>query len=269
MIVGRAGIIGDAESSFKPVSIAKKVTGPLPFIGDPATNVFFEPKQKGDGWVGVRCHHTKASPSPHLIGTHIESASHVSGFGKVIGAVLQDNPIFSQPLRAFHAQVVAENVPIQRIEVANGETTFCFSSGDTYKLESEKNFDDFPVEEVVTRDMLARSLERMPGDTDAVLISFQDHEDTINNWPYLTNEAVQLLVGRGIRLIGLNIPSMDREVDGGRTSNHKIIFQDENRLIVELLALKDAPTGRLMLALNPQPHSTQDAVVCAPTVWPY
>lgn len=60
-----------------------------------------------------------------------------------------------------------------------------------------------------------------------------DLGEEIKDWPYLTNEAVALIVEKGVRIVALSTPSIDRESDDGGTTNHKCVFKDQNRLVVE------------------------------------
>jgi kynurenine formamidase len=71
----------------------------------------------------------------------------------------------------------------------------------------------------------------------------------IKNWPYLTNEAMKFIKEKGFRIIALNLPSLDREIDGGRTSNHKIFFQNENNLIIESADFSNVPLGNIQVNL--------------------
>lgn len=266
MFGGVKGITRDRVTTTHPVSLERIIQGVLPFIGTSEKPIDFTPDQTEKGeWLGVRCQHSKSSASPHLTTTHVESAAHVSGYGKTIYAVLNDNPTYHKPMQCQHVQVAPALVKIEKVTEQDEVKTLTFATGDTYKLHSKEPFNAPEQELVVTRAQLEATLLKQ--DTQVILISFKGYEDCVTNWPYLTNDAVRLLVEKGVRIVGLNIPSMDREVDGGMTSNHKILFDDENRLIIELLALKEAPLGILTFSLNPvTSYTSQDVVACKPTV---
>jgi len=103
---------------------------------------------------------------------------------------------------------------------------------------------------VVSRKKLEVELQRFKEpQADVLLIEMIGEEDKLGDWAYLTNEAVQMVVDRGFRMIALNIPSMDREADGMRTSNHKLIFDDPNRLILESARFDGVPLGPIEVEL--------------------
>ena len=88
------------------------------------------------------------------------------------------------------------------------------------------------------------------------MIHIEGGEHNNTSWPFLTNEAIELLVDTlGFDVIVLNIPSMDREVDGGVTPNHEIVFSNPNNLIIETAKLEDVPEGWNRVVLNINPHA--------------
>ncbi|MCE5295129.1 MAG: cyclase family protein, partial [Chlamydiales bacterium] len=200
---------------------------------------------------------------PHLTGSHIESARHVFGDGACLIDVIRP---YCTPLAALHVQLEAQDVQIDRIEQISGVTSFIFSSGDTYSFMCDKPFVEIPNEYVITKAMLIKALGELK--EKVVLICVKGHEKSIHDWPYLTNEAVDFLVEKSVEVIGLNIPSFDREKDGGYTSNHKRFFEDQRRIIVESLALEHAPLGRVTLTLNPEALYDQcvNTVPCDPNI---
>ncbi|MBS0634406.1 MAG: cyclase family protein [Verrucomicrobia bacterium] len=255
--------IGPVVESSGVVPLRKDYIKNLPFIGDSTESVSRWPEYTNMRWVGVQCNHSEFVQSPHLTGTHVESARHVFGDGQEVKPLLKP---YLGTLQARHVQIEAELIQIDQIESEGGVITFTFSSGDTYQLMQKEQFTCFPEDFVVTRAMLAKALGDMT--EKVVLICLKGHEQTIHNWPYLTNQAIDLLVEKGVKIVGLNIPSFDRESDGGYTSNHKRFFADQTKLIVESLALETAPTGRVQFMLNPDISydGACDTIPCAPTI---
>ena len=256
-------IVSGAPHEATSISIKKTYGTQLPFIGDSGQSYYSEPSYTFNQWVGVQCIHTEFIVSPHLTGSHIESARHVIGDGKSIQDAIG---AYRKPLDARHVKIKAEHVYIDQIESQNGIVTFLFSSGDTYTLISKEPVLAFPTEFVLTKSQLSAALGDFKEKT--VLICFVGHEESIHNWPYLTNEAVEFLVEKGVEVIGTNIPSFDRESDGGLASNHKKFFTDQRRIIVESLKLEQAPKGSVTLLLNPEPlyDGCQDATPCDPII---
>lgn len=52
---------------------------------------------------------------------------------------------------------------------------------------------------------------------------------TGTNFPYLTREAMQLIVSRGVSHLLVDLPSVDREEDGGALLAHRAFWDGENR----------------------------------------
>lgn len=50
------------------------------------------------------------------------------------------------------------------------------------------------------------------------------------NWPYLTLEAVQYLVGKGVKHLLIDLPSIDREKDGGELLGHNAFWNTSGKL---------------------------------------
>lgn len=94
------------------------------------------------------------------------------------------------------------------------------------------------------------------------------------NPPYLTSEAVDLLTSRGIRHLIVDLPSVDREQDGGTTPNHRAFWSPQpgdkrtDATITELAHVPDdAPDGLYLLALHVAPMRS-DAAPSRPMVYP-
>ncbi len=257
------------SGNFRPtrqIEIKRVFLGSLPFIADSQEPVTLALEQTDGGWVGVNCVHSSERPSPHLTTSHIESAAHVFGDGVGVEEVFSRNPHYKEKMRAVHVKVLPESLAIEYIRESKGISTVVFSSGDTYQM-INKSSADFSLDRVVTKAALEKALWSFE-DVSVALIEFEGAEESIAAWPYMSNEAVDFLVQRGVKIVGLNIPSMDRETDGGMTSNHKVVFQDQNRLIVESLSFKGVPEGRVEVQWKPaQFGDFKDVVACSPVIY--
>ncbi len=83
---------------------------------------------------------------------------------------------------------------------------------------------------VITREQLEGVLE--PGEAEALIIrTLPNHEDKCRrhysgtNPPYLQPEAVQWIVDRGVQHLLIDLPSIDREEDGGRLAAHRVFWR--------------------------------------------
>jgi arylformamidase len=84
---------------------------------------------------------------------------------------------------------------------------------------------------LVTRRALERAWPRAPFEPRALIVRTRpndiakrsrDYSGTTP--PYLSREAAQLMVERGILHLVVDLPSLDREHDGGRLSAHRLFF---------------------------------------------
>ena len=50
------------------------------------------------------------------------------------------------------------------------------------------------------------------------------HQYSNTNWPYLTVEAAQYISDIGIKHLLIDLPSVDREIDGGRMISHRAFW---------------------------------------------
>ena len=198
------------------------------------------------------------SVTPHGNGTHTEGVGHISRE------------------RISVADAVAEPVlPAALLSVAPRRLE-----------ETDESYDGTSAadDRVVCRADLQRALEHAQIDDDfcrAVVVrvdSFEPRADhTGNNPPYLTNEAVDWLRGVGCDHLLLELPSVDREVDGGTVPNHHRFFglgADEEvseasrrRTITEMICVSsDIDDGSYALSLR-FPRLETDAVPSRPVLY--
>lgn len=266
MQIGSIGAISWGQVVETEIPVGRTFEHNLPFIGTSQDDIALYVGPSTEGWVGVNCVHTHDKPNPHLTSSHIESAAHVLGDAKGVEEVFQANPHYSQRLKAHLICVRAEPVACEQVEYTKGISTLHFTGGDTYQL-IQKQGPATVQDRIVTKQTLVEAMQNIK-ECKVVLLEFTGDQETISNWPYLTNEATGYLLEKGMNILAVNVPSLDRESDGGMTSNHKLIFSDQNRLIVESLVLKNLPKGEVQIELNPQQFGDfRDTVACKPLVF--
>lgn len=130
---------------------------------------------------------------------------------------------------------------------------------------------------VIERDQLAEVLR--PGETAAVVIRTLPNDDqklernySGTNPPYLAADAAQLLVDYGVEHLLLDLPSVDREEDGGALSAHKAFWQYPyaTRLgatITELIFVEDAIKDGLYLLQHQITSMQLDASPSKPVLY--
>mgnify|MGYP003967097129 CR=1 FL=1 len=235
-----------------------------PFIGGFREPFALPPiAQLDDGsHLGVHFSSGPESPSPHVTTTHVECRYHIRGEGDTLQDILAANPSLAQELPALRLSVKAEPTYLTTNPLDDGSTEFQFVGGETYRVRLPKDADTLPsIENIVTRESILAALSEYevpqnPDEKKAIMIHIEGGEHNNTSWPFLTNEAIELLVDTlGFDVIVLNIPSMDREVDGGVTPNHEIVFSNPNNLIIETAKLEDVPEGWNRVVLNINPHA--------------
>lgn len=208
--------------------------GELPFIKNSGATVILKVTQKEEGCQGVHFSHKKDQPSPHVTRTHVESVYHVYGGHKwgeaeKLSSVLAKNLDFKLPLIGLCLEV-----EVTRAEVIK-EGSLWKMAGETYACDAGVAPDEF--EHVITKASLKAIVDKISVllPTQMIMIKAPLGECCSEGWPYLTNEAVDYLMGiNHVRILALNLPSIDRERDNGATSNHKRVFTEPNRLVVEM-----------------------------------
>lgn len=205
----------------------------LPFIGNSQAPLSLHPTFSESAWKGVECTHSLENPSPHLTGTHMECKRHVNSDAPELSLVIPD---LTKPLAGVHRILQTEKLQvIKRTENAIG-----FEGGESYSIPQDVPTESY--EEVVTLKALENAFPDKHLYKDKVIaLQYKDAERRLTNWPYMTNEAVMYLVAMDVSHLILNVPSMDRERDGGCTSNHKLFFENPYRLIVESASLSRLP----------------------------
>lgn len=188
---------------------------------------------------GGSVNYQKLSLTPHGNGTHTECYGHISADGATL----------NQNLKVFH--FIAEVISVTPTPTGN----------------------DF----VITRDSLAEKIKNKG--VAALIIRTLPNTETKKaaqysgtNPPYLHHEAAAFLTASGIKHLLLDLPSVDREVDGGQLLAHKAFwkFPEQTRTdctITELIFVDDRIADGLYL-LNLQITSLEmDASPSKPVLY--
>lgn len=129
--------------------------------------------------------------NPHAHGTHTECVGHIS--------------------REFYS-------------INQTLKTFCFFSK-LISVESETRGDDRVISEAILREKI------QPNETEALIIrtlpNFREKQTkkySHTNWPYLSEEAAVFLRNSGVKHLLIDLPSVDKEKDGGKLLAHKAFW---------------------------------------------
>ena len=164
--------------------------------------------------------------NPHGNGTHTECVGHIA----------KEPYTINQTLRQFHWPARLISVYPQRME-----------SGD--RVITKEQWEDLLGTELLPPALVIRTL---PNHSDKLGRTYSG-----TNPPYLDAEGVSWLVERGVQHLLLDLPSVDREEDGGALAAHKAFWQypGENvrkqATITELIFVPDeVPDGWYLLHLS-------------------
>lgn len=251
-----------------PVSIAIDLdfSGNQPrHFGAPeaGTHPFAVPGFSGSVEQGASCNCDVITLIPHCNGTHTECVGHLT----------------REPLDA-HRVVPLGLVPALLVSI---EPTDARASGESAEPNPQ------PADLLITRHALEQSVwaKAAPFEPRALVIrtlpnsAGKQHQDYTNQTPpYLSREAAELLVERGIEHLVVDMPSIDRAHDEGRLGAHRIFFglpradttlahaTRANATVTELAYVPDSVTdGPCFLELQ-VPALGGDAVPSRPLLYP-
>jgi kynurenine formamidase len=194
------------------ISIPLRFNGPQPnaFGVDPAAAKACEYGDLvGDTRRGGSCNFEQITLIPHCNGTHTECVGHIINERISIRDCLTD--VF----------IDARLVTIQPLDAARCNETYPCKFG--------------TADLVITRELIASKISinnvnalivrTLPNDTEKLSRIYQEIIP-----PYFTSEAMEFIVGRGVRHLLVDMPSIDRLYDGGKLSNHRTFWSiDEGR----------------------------------------
>lgn len=164
--------------------------------------------------------------NPHGNGTHTECVGHIARERYVIGDCLREHHFFARLLSLAPVETEQGDRVILREQVA---------------------------ELLTPGEVQALIIRTLPNSTDKTHTQYSG-----TNPPYLHHEAVEYLVQCGIEHLLLDLPSVDREMDGGALLAHRAFWQYPHQVearqhctITELIYVPDAvPDGYYLLNLQ-------------------
>ena len=209
----------------------------------------------GDTQRGGSCNCSTLELTPHGSMTHTESAAHLDA---------------NEPMVAQAAP--AGLLPCQLVSVEAQP----FGDGD----ESYNGYED-DEDLVISAEALQLAWPKVQGVQALVIRSLPDGGKERRNYaeqpaPYLTHEAVEIILARGIDHLVLDLPSIDRHQDGGILPNHRIFWQlpiggrasGGQRTITELALVPPSAQDGLYLLDLQVPRMLCDAAPSRPLLFP-
>lgn len=151
--------------------------------------------------------------NPHGNGTHTECVGHIA----------KERYTINQTLKKFH--FLSQVISVYPQKMNNGD-----------RVIQRKQLEDILLEEKRTEALIIRTL---PNTTDKLRQNYSGI-----NPPYMDYEAVNFLVERGVKHLLIDLPSVDREEDGGKLLAHKAFWKYPEQIrkdctISELVYLED------------------------------
>lgn len=234
-----------------------------PFISKDLS-LSLEVKKVGvNSYRGVKFTNAEDNISPHISLTHCECALHVlcREVASSLSDTLAAKPSLTGSLSALHIKVPTVNASSFDVSVSESDGVYKAVFGDdTYSLMSESviTVNTFAADRLVTKRSVQEALSKfVTTDIVVLLLDIVGEEECMNNWAFLSNEAMQYIVeDLGVEVVVVNAPSVDRENDGGYVPNHKIIFENRNHLVIELAKLCHLTPSLGNVLLNVEPHNT-------------
>lgn len=173
---------------------------------------------------GGSVNYQKLSITPHGNGTHTECYGHISADGATI----------NQSLDQFH--FLAELISLTPEKNPKGDFVI------TQKM----------VEQTIYfKEVQALIIRTIPNDT-----SKKTRHYSGTNPPYMEKDALELIASLGIQHILIDLPSLDKEIDGGSLSAHKAFWRFPQAIrkkstITELIFVDNSvPDGLYFLNLQ-------------------
>jgi arylformamidase len=268
-VIARPGV-GNREIEIdlaRPVSLAMDLNfskeQPRHFGAPPAsTRPFAVPGFSGAVEQGASCNCHVLTLIPHCNGTHTECVGHLTREALDAHRVV--------PLGFVPALLVS-------IEPANART-----SGESTEPIPK------PTDTLITRQALEKAWPHATCFEPRALVirtlpnpTSKQHQDYTNQTPpYLSREAAELLVERGVEHLVVDLPSIDRSHDEGRLTAHRIFFglprgdttlahaSRANATVTELAFIADPVADGLYFLELQVPALGGDAVPSRPLLYP-
>lgn len=197
-------------SAGRDLSIMMDFHGPQPshFGGDRASAVAMESGEfVGDTRSGGSCNAEVLTLTPHCNGTHTECVGHLTDERITLAEIAHESLmpaglVSVVPVPAKHCEETADPPPqpADRLISADSLATAWSALPDG----------DYPA-------LVVRTLPNPAAKKHRVYTPLEDH-------PYFSLEAIEMLVGRGVRHLLVDVPSIDRYLDRGRLGGHRLFW---------------------------------------------
>lgn len=175
----------------------------------------------GDVEKGGGCNVPVATVDIHCSGTHTECIGHINGSGVKISDVCPREFLFAQ--------------------VVSIEPVLKSDTDETYHVECEKDW------VISAQSLMGQLVENV----EALILRTLPNSDKklgrnydVKPAPFLTHEAIDLISGKGVRHILVDLPSIDRANDDGKLGNHHRFFET-GKTISELLFIPNSVSDGL------------------------
>lgn len=179
--------------------------------------------------------------NPHGNGTHTECVGHISKERVYINKVLKQS--------FFYAKLIS----VYPTVIENGDR-------------------------IITAQQLESALESGTEAEALIIRTLPNHDDKLHriysgtNPPYFEDNAIKIIVDKGYKHLLVDLPSIDREEDGGKLLGHKMFWNypetlDEEKTITELVFVPDVlKDGNYYINIQIPPFE-MDAAPCRVLVY--
>ena len=190
---------------------------------------------------GGSVNYQKITLTPHGNGTHTECYGHLT----------EDGATINEQLRQFN--FLCQLITVEPELMANDDKVITAQA-------LHKQLSEFPIKALIIR--------TIPNDVNKLTRQYSG-----TNPPYFSKEFMSLLVEKGIEHVLVDLPSVDKEVDGGKLAAHRTFWGLEHSLrktasITELIFVDNAIKDGLFLLNLQFPSLNMDAAPSKPIIYP-
>lgn len=200
---------------------------------------------RAEGFVGSvaeggSVNYQKLTLTPHGNGTHVECYGHITNSGTTV----------SSQLKNFH--FYAKLITLTPEKSTNGDLVIQLND---------------VVKQTNWEGIKALIIRTFPNDREKLVRSYSG-----TNPPYFSKELIEYIVDKGIEHLLVDLPSLDKEVDGGVLAAHNAFWAlhgqlRKNATITELVYVRDTiPDANYLLNLQTI-NLEMDAAPCKPTLY--
>lgn len=214
----------------------------------------------GDTRRGGSANCETVSLNPHANGTHTECVGHISQERYAVAQALRESWIPATVLTISPERLAASKEHYDGVHRPDDLVITRRSLADSL---AEQNRPEF------MNALIVRSLPNLPAKKSA-------HHSGANP-VYLTNDAMQWIRDQGVRHLLVDIPSVDREEDGGNLSNHRLFWDlavgqslasaRQHETITEMIYVPDSVEDGFYLLNLQIPNFVLDAAPSRPILF--